>query len=85
MPLEVKRVYILETYASTIKISAVSQKKFKDYKLEHPLAYFNRVFSRTKQNYWACKLKVYAIVRAAKIFRVFLLGRKFFIEQITWR
>ena len=74
------RSFILETNASRVAIGAVLKQKFEDTNLEHPVRYFSKSLASSVRNYAAYELELYAVVRAVKNFRMFLLGRKFLLR-----
>ncbi len=72
--------FILETDASRIALGAVLKQYFEDSGLEHPVGFFSRSLSGSERNYAAYELEMYAVVRAAEHFRMFLLGREFLLR-----
>lgn len=59
---------------------AVLKQRFPDTQLELSVGFFSRALSDSERNYSANDLKKYAVVRATKHFRVFLLGRPFLLR-----
>ena len=72
--------FILETDASRVAVGAVLKQRFEDTQLEHPVAFFSRALTGTERNYSAYELEMYAVVRAAEHFRIYLLGKEFLLR-----
>ena len=80
-----ERHFILETDGSRVEVGAVLKQRFDDKGLKHLVGLFSRALTGSERNYAAYKVELYAVVRAVehfKHFRMFLLVKVFFCEQI---
>lgn len=70
-----QRDFIIETDGSLTALGDLLKQKLKDTGLEHHVGVLSRALTGSEINYPAYKLEFYAVVRALKNFRMFLLGR----------
>ena len=77
---DLTRDLILETDQSRTAFGAVLKQRFDDTEFEHPITYFSRLVTGSKQNYVAYELEMYAVVRAVDHFRMFLLEKIFLLR-----
>ena len=56
------------------------KQKFDYTGLEHLVGFFSRTLSGSERNYAAYEVELYAVVRAVKHFRMFLLGKEIFLS-----
>ena len=56
------------------------KQRYNDTGLEHPVGFYSRGLTGSERNYAAYELELYAVVRAVEHFRMFLLGKEFFLR-----
>lgn len=72
---DVKRNFILEMDASSVAIGAVLEQQLTDTHLEHSVRSFSFEPNQSEQNYCAYELEMFAVVKAVKNYRIYLLGK----------
>ena len=75
-----ERRVILETDGSRVAVEAVLKQRFDDTGLEHLVGFFSWALTGSERNYAAYEVELYAVVRAVEHFRMFLLGKEFFLR-----
>lgn len=81
------REFVVHTDASDVAVGAVLS-QVDDDGIEKPVAYASQSLSARERNYSTTEKEAYAIVYAARHFRVYLLGRRFKLvtdhKALTW-